>query len=179
MWVKLATMNFIGMAAFWLQSMESAVKELSWKDLCAAVTTRFEKDQYNQLVRQFFHIKQHTGVSEYIEQFDELVHQLKAHDPSFNASLITNKFVDGLRAGIKAVVMIHKPINLDSASSLALLQEELTVDVSKRDFRRNDGNTFFKTPPRAQTSAHASAQRSVFWEPRRKAACGISQITQT
>lgn len=157
--------------------MESVVKELSWKDLCAAVTTPFEKDQYNQLVRLFF--QQYTGVSEYIEQFDELVHQLKAHDPSFNASLITNRFVDGLRAGIIAVVMIHKPIDLDSASSLALLQEELAVDVSKRDFRRNDGNIFFKTPPRAQTSVHASAQRSVFWEPRRKVACGISQITQT
>lgn len=64
-WVKFATMNFTGMADFWLQSVDIMVKSISWNDLCLAVSARFERDQFNQLIRQFFHIKQHASVAEY------------------------------------------------------------------------------------------------------------------
>ena len=47
-----------------------------------------KKDQHNHLLRQFFHIKQHTTISEYIEHFDELVHQIRAHDPSLALLLL-------------------------------------------------------------------------------------------
>ena len=161
MWVKFATHNFIAMAAFWLQSVDAMVKVASWKDLCLAVHARFERDQYNHFVRQFFHVRQVGTVAEYIEQFDEIVHQLRAHDPNFSAILTTNRFVDGVKDSIRAVVMIHKLIDLDTASSLALLQEELTVDVSKREFRRSDGNSYLKTPPTSQISLPATTQRHV------------------
>jgi len=73
------------------------VKTLSWEDLCQSVVDRFERDQYNHVVRQFFHLKQTSTVAEYVEQFDELVHQLLAHDPYFFPVAITSKFVDGLQ----------------------------------------------------------------------------------
>lgn len=57
-----------------------------------------------------------------------MVHQIKAHDPNFDYALINNKFIDGLKPEIKSVVFMHKPIDLDTASSLALLQEELTLE---------------------------------------------------
>jgi len=95
--VKLAIMNFTNSAAFWIQSIEMDVKTLSWEDLCQSVVDRFERDQYNHVVRQFFHLKQTSTVAEYVEQFDELVHQLLAHDPYFFPVAITSKFVDGLQ----------------------------------------------------------------------------------
>ena len=68
-WVKLATLNFIGTADFWLQSVETIVKNVGWVELCAAVCARFEKDQHNHLLRQFFHVSQQSTVAEYIEHF--------------------------------------------------------------------------------------------------------------
>lgn len=124
-----------GTVDFWLQSVEPIVKGARWVELCAAVCNRFERDQHNHLLRQFFRIKQLGTVSEYIEHFDDLVHQIRAHDPAFNAALTTSRFIDGLREDIKAVVMIHKPVDLDAASSLALLQEELTMTILRRDSR--------------------------------------------
>lgn len=93
--------------------------------MCQAVLQRFERDQHNQVVRQFFHIKQTGSVPEYVELFDELVHQLLAHDPYVNPVVLTSKFVDGLKPEIKDVVLVHRPKDLDTASSLALLQEEV------------------------------------------------------
>jgi hypothetical protein len=60
MWIRLATMHFEGPALFWLQSMEGRTREMNWGELCAALITRFGRDQHNLLIRQFYHIYQ-TG----------------------------------------------------------------------------------------------------------------------
>jgi hypothetical protein len=49
------------------------------------------------------------------------MHQILAHDPSFNISVIVNRFIDGLRRDIKVVVFIHRPIDLDTTVCLTLL----------------------------------------------------------
>jgi len=74
-------------------------------------------------------------VAEYIEKFDELVHQILAHDAKFNSANVVNKFIAGLIDDIRVVVLIHRPESLDTASSLALLQEELTADLSRKNHR--------------------------------------------
>jgi hypothetical protein len=63
-------------------------------------------------------------VAKYIEKFDSIVHQILAHDPKFSVATITNRFIDGLKEDIRNVVLVHRPANLDTASSIALLQEE-------------------------------------------------------
>ena len=45
---------------------------------------------------------------------------------------------------IKSIDMIHKPVNLDSASSLALLQKELVTDVYQRDISKPKGFMVFE-----------------------------------
>lgn len=114
-------MYFVGPAVFWLQSLEDSATASSWEELCHIVCKSFDRDQHNQLLRQFFHVKKIGTVSEYFEKFDELVHQILAHDPKFNAANVISRFIDGLREDIRAVVLIHRPENLDTASSLALL----------------------------------------------------------
>lgn len=132
----------------------------SWKDLCTAVSSRFEKDQHNFLVRQFYNIKQTGSVTEYIEHFDDLVQQLRAHDPTFSQVMITNRFVDGLKYDTKAVVMIQKPLDLDTASSLACLQEELQSDVVKREPRKADNSYSFRSAPRNSGISNVPAVKS-------------------
>jgi hypothetical protein len=51
---KLASMYFTSNAAFWAQSLEFSVQEIYWYDLYKAVCGRFERDQQNLLLRQFF-----------------------------------------------------------------------------------------------------------------------------
>lgn len=106
---------------------------MCWNELCTAVCNRFDREQYNQLLRLFFHVKQ-----------NELIHQILAHDPKFNTATITSRFIDWLRDDIKAIVLIHRPENLDTASSLALLQEGLTIDLSRKEVKRNEGGANFR-----------------------------------
>jgi hypothetical protein len=40
-------------------------------------------------------------VTEYVDQFDTLMHQILAHDPLFSVSSIANRFVDGLKSVLK------------------------------------------------------------------------------
>lgn len=62
--------------------MESQISSNSWADFCRAVCGRFEREQHNTLIRQFFHVRQTSSVVEYVESFDCLVHQLLTHDPT-------------------------------------------------------------------------------------------------
>lgn len=46
------------------------------------------------------------------------MHQILAHDPAFRVSaIVVNRFVDGLRSDIQAVVFIHRPLDLDTVVS--------------------------------------------------------------
>lgn len=44
-WVKVATLNFTGNAAFWLQAVRSQLEGVTWEELCDRVCTRFNKDR--------------------------------------------------------------------------------------------------------------------------------------
>lgn len=44
-----------------------------------------------------------------MEQFDDLLNKLLAHDPNVNPGIITDRFVDGLKPKFKAVVLLHHP----------------------------------------------------------------------
>ncbi|WVZ71981.1 hypothetical protein U9M48_020508 [Paspalum notatum var. saurae] len=141
-WVRLATMHFTGAAAFWMQSIEINLKQCSWEDLCLVVVRRFERDQLHSIIRKFYHISQGgASVSEYVEHFDDLIHQLLAQDPCFSTTAITTRFIDGLDPKIKAVVLVHKPKYLDTASSLALLQEEVLMGNSFGHSKREDSHS--------------------------------------
>jgi hypothetical protein len=168
MWIKLATMNFHGTAAFELQSVESSVKGFNWADFCSTVCGRFERDQQNQLIRQFFRIKQQSTVADYVEHFDDIVHQLRAHDPHFHPMLVTNRFIEGLRDDIKAVVIMHKPLDLDTASSLAMRQEELLGEMPRREFKRQDTFQPFRTVPKNSPIPGTNTKAAQFATPEEK-----------
>lgn len=83
-----------------------------------------------------------------------------AHEPAFSSATIVNRFIDGLKDDIRAVVIIQRPHNLDSASSIALLQEETIRDVPRREFRKHEHNTSFKYSGRHGYQHHQKADPS-------------------
>jgi hypothetical protein len=56
----------------------------------------------------------------------------------------TTRFVDGLKDEIKSVILIQRPVDLDTACSLALLQEEAETSW-RREYRKPD--FLFKVKP--------------------------------
>jgi hypothetical protein len=94
-WVKLATINFTSTAAFWMQTIELDLKKCTWEHIYRLVVDQFDRDQFNHFIRQFFHVNQPGSVIEYITLFDDLMHQLLAHDLLVNPAILAGKFIDG------------------------------------------------------------------------------------
>jgi hypothetical protein len=142
--VCVAIMHFAGPAMFWLQLVDSRMREMSWDSLCLALNTRFGRDQHNTLIKQFYHIYQIASLTEYIEQFDQLIHQLLAHENQITTTMITTQSVDGLRDDIRSIVVIQHPLELDIVCSLALLQEDVLSQSGHREFQKSKANQTFR-----------------------------------
>ena len=136
-------MNFIGSTSLWVQTIPAFTCDLSWNKLGTAICSKFDRDEHDHLQRKFFHLKQTHTVTEYIAAFSATVHQSLVHNPHLDHSFITNHFIDGFRDDIKSIVLVQHPHDIDTASSIALLQEEVLTGTSKRKFRRMD-NSFGK-----------------------------------
>ncbi|XBH81973.1 hypothetical protein VPH35_107448 [Triticum aestivum] len=138
LWVRLATLHFTGNAARWLQLQEAKHGSLSWEGLCSGLCEKFGREQYQAHIRQFNTLRQRGTVSEYMAQFEELMHHILAHNSGFDSGYFTTLFLEGLRHDIRAGVMLHQPKDLDSAFSLASMQEELLEAMPRREYRRQE-----------------------------------------
>lgn len=125
MWITVATMQFEGAAARWLQSVQRKLPQANWEEFCGWIVTRFGRNQHQALLRQLYHINQTSTVVDYVEKFAELIDQLAAYEPNIDNLHYTTRFLDGLVPHIRALVAIQRPHDLDTAHSLALLQEEV------------------------------------------------------
>lgn len=64
-WVKIASLDFVGRAARWLQSVGRRLKTLSKEKFCSLIHDRdsFEREQHESLIQQLFHIKRLGSVA--------------------------------------------------------------------------------------------------------------------
>jgi hypothetical protein len=125
MWITVATMHFDGVAARWLQSIQRKLANTNWEEFCSWLVVRFGRNQHQALLRQLYHIQQTSTVTDYVDRFSELIDQLSVYEASLDVLHYTTRFIDGLTHSVRAVVAIQKPVDLDTAYSLALLQEEV------------------------------------------------------
>jgi len=144
-WVRVATHHFTHAAARWLQSVESEVQNISWEAFSSLIHERFSRDQHELLLRQLFHITHTSSVSDYIEKFTDLYEQLKAYNPNPDKLYFTTRFIDGLREDIRSVVLVSRPQDLDSACTLALLQEEALDQGSRKDYKCSEASPFARS----------------------------------
>jgi hypothetical protein len=91
-----------------------------------------------------FHIHQSSTVIDYVERFSTLFNQLKAYQPNPDLHYYTTRFVDGLRHDIRMVVALQHPFDLDTAYTLALLQEEMADSNKKSEFHTHGHGASFK-----------------------------------
>lgn len=72
---------------------------------------------------------------------------LISHHKSWDPLYFVTQFIDGLRADIRAVVMVQRPRDLDTAVVLAGLQEE-AVELTQQQGRTSSGAMYGRTPLR-------------------------------
>ena len=82
LWVSVATMYVEGAAAGWYESIENTPATANWTAFCQALHDRFDRDQKEALIRQLFHIKQTSTVSDFVERFSVLIDRLKSYSAS-------------------------------------------------------------------------------------------------
>ena len=134
-WIQCSRMQFLGPAKRWIQSVSHELKTMTWSQFCQALHNRFDHDHHELLLRKMNRIRQTSSVQDYVDRFSELVDQLKAYDPSTNDLHFITRFVDGLFNDIHAVILVQRPTSLDTAYTLALLQEEANETNKRRDFK--------------------------------------------
>lgn len=114
-----------------------------WEEFSAAMSSKFDKDQHDLLIRQMDQIRQTGTVWEFYERFDELMNQLLAYDLEVNIRYLIHRFTEGLCREIRNVVLLHRPRDLETALAIASLQEEVLEVVPEsnhsKPFRRSDG----------------------------------------
>lgn len=93
---------------------------------------RFGREQHESLIHQLFHIRQTSSVADYVERFSSLVDELASYESRTDPLYYTMRFIDGLRADIKQVIVVQRPSDLDTACALALVQEEATDSTRPR-----------------------------------------------
>lgn len=117
-----------------------------------------------------FSIRQTSSVQDYIDRFAGLIDRLVAYGRITDPVFFGMRFVDGLKDEIRNVVHMQRPQTFDTASVLALLQEELQDPNRKKEPRRLDSYSFGKPiskgplplppPPRLDKANHAPAEPS-------------------
>jgi hypothetical protein len=98
-------------------------------------------------MRQFYAIKQTTTVADFIERFDVLMNHLMSYSEDTQPYYFLTQFIEGLQEDIRVVVMIQRPCDLDTACSLALLQEEVAEGDSATSIHQGEHH-IVKLPPR-------------------------------
>lgn len=154
MWIRVPKQHLDKAAARWFQSIEPGLDFSDWQNFCRLLHDRFDRDQKELLIRQLFQAKQTTSVAEYITQFTEPVDQLKAYSQSTDPMFYIMRFIDGLCADIKAIVLVLRPKDLDTACIVALLQEEAGSIDQQRLGRSGDWSSTPRMPAIPHPAAH-------------------------
>jgi hypothetical protein len=121
---RFAVLNFQGSAATWLQTVERRGRVTDWDQLCELVFMKFDKDQYQIHPKQLESLKQSGSVAEYHAEFKKLAHGVLLYNPAYDDVYFVTRFVAGLKEEIRTAIALRRPRDVDTASALALLQEE-------------------------------------------------------
>lgn len=97
---------------------------VEWEKLCELVTEKFDKHQYQQLLKKFEALELKGSVEECQNEFERLAHGIMLYNNGYDDVYFVNRFVTGLKEEIRVVIALHRPTNVDTASALALIQEE-------------------------------------------------------
>lgn len=98
-------------------------------------------------------MSQESSMSEYVENFYSVMHQLLAYSSALPLNYFVTKFVEGLRDDIRSAFLMQKPQDLDAAFSLAFLQEEILEGSKPVSLKKYDVPVLIRHNNRQASSA--------------------------
>jgi hypothetical protein len=107
-------------------------------------------------MRELLSIRQSSDVLEYASRFEQAKHRVLVHNNQIREVFFVQKFLDGLKYGIRKTIALHRPRTVDAALSLALMQEEILEASQRRQFPRNHRSST-RTLDRATSAQYATA----------------------
>lgn len=101
-------------------------------------------------LHQLDNLKQTGSVADYYTKFEQLVHSILLYNDSYDDVYLVTHFLGGLKEEIRAPIALHRPKDVITMSSLAMLQEEevetrrrLVADCSDtKEFTRPSSKSF-------------------------------------
>jgi hypothetical protein len=106
---RFAALNFKGAAAAWLQTFELRGRVDTWERLYTAVCDRFDRNQYQLVMRQLDNLRQTSSVQEYHIRFEQLAHQLLLYNAQYDDVYFVTRFMGGLKEEICAPCRMDLP----------------------------------------------------------------------
>ncbi|KAL4282483.1 hypothetical protein GQ457_16G010960 [Hibiscus cannabinus] len=145
-------------AADWYDWMHRNRQLVGWNSFTDALIKRFCVRELEEPEGLLAKLHQITTVSEYRGRFEAVSNRTMYLPPLF----LVHCFVSRLRADIKHVVLIHKPLTLEDAMSLAHLREQ-RIALEKGLVRPSLGNSkpLLPTPKMATTDSVLQPPRSL------------------
>lgn len=90
---RFATLNFVGSAAIWLQTVQLKNRFQTWEAMYTAVCAHFDKDQYPLQMKQLESLRQSGSVADYEAKFQELAHSILLYNPSYDDIFFVTRFL--------------------------------------------------------------------------------------
>uniref|UniRef100_A0ACD5WZI1 Uncharacterized protein n=1 Tax=Avena sativa TaxID=4498 RepID=A0ACD5WZI1_AVESA len=140
-WISYGSSQFSGAAATWLEAFLNNSPRATWIEFVQAIQARFVRNQYQVLLRRLYHIGQTGTIEDYVQRFSGLVDLLSAYDTHPDPLNFLTRFLDGLKPGIRVLVALQQPSDLDSAFTMALLYEELGEGCPPWNTHANSSST--------------------------------------
>ncbi|XP_066317156.1 uncharacterized protein [Miscanthus floridulus] len=142
---RFAALNFRGVAKTRLLTVQRNGRIEDWVQLCDLVMNRFDKNQYQLLLKRFEVLKQSGSVDDYQAEFEKLAQGILLYNSNYDDTYFVTRFVAGLKEEIRSVITLHRPKDVDTASALALHQEE---ELSRAKNKFAVGKEFSKSNSR-------------------------------
>lgn len=97
----------------------------------------FDRDQYPTQLKQLDSLRQTAIVTDYLEQFERRSHGILLYNNHYDDTYFVTRFLGGLQEEIRVGIMLDRPKDVQTTSSLALLQEEALEQAKKKSLHRD------------------------------------------
>jgi hypothetical protein len=130
--VKWGIAHIRGQAKTWLSSSGFHLDKMSWSDLSSVLLERFPDTMAADPTNQLQQLKQLSTVNIYIDLYESWMTQMKRGQPYLPLEFFVERFVSGLKEGIKHNVQCQKPHSLLSAYWFARQYEKAYLSGTKK-----------------------------------------------
>ena len=109
---------------------------------------------------QFDALHQSGLVMEYLEQFEQLSHAIPLYNSYYDDTYFVVRFLGGLKEEFRTAISLHQPKDIQTASTLALMQEEEPAHSSRRALPRDSGKFSFRSMTQFDKSKTSTSDKS-------------------